>query len=620
MGDTASDTDAAVAGLLLASPDAIILTGDDGRIVEFNAGAEAMFGWTRAEVLGERVGDVVVPLRMRAAHEAGMQRMRDGGAPRVIGKRAEMPGLRRTGEEFACELTLSQIKIGDTRFFAAILRDLSELRAALEAQRQSAEFLRSIADEQTSAILRYDGALRLSFANAAAMRFWGETAEEMLGRHFYDGMHPGSRAVIGALVAGLTPDAPSARTTQPKRSADGTLRWIDWTCRALFDETEGGGRTGLLFVGRDVTEQVAAEKARDLVEARFAAFVENAPVGMYLKDAKGRYVLANPEMANVFRRPVEEVIGLGASDLLPEALVAVIEDADAAVRRSGQQSAIEEHLPGAERYEWTLVVRFPIGHGPETMIGGFDIDITPIKRAESEVARARAALFQTEKLNALGAFAAGVVHELNNPLTILMGQAEMLAEETEGSPLAERAAMIERVVQRCGQIARSFLSVARPAPSQKVPLHLPDVVAAAIEVAAYTLRGADIAISESHVEALPEVEGDPDSLHQVLLNLVLNAQQAMTTVDGPRRLVIETQAGEDGRSVVLEVSDTGPGVPAEMVEKVFDPLYTTKAGAGGTGLGLAISRTAIEAHGGTLTLEPSEHGARFRITLPAARP
>jgi two-component system NtrC family sensor kinase len=208
--------------------------------------------------------------------------------------------------------------------------------------------------------------------------------------------------------------------------------------------------------------------------AGFAAFMRHAPVGMYVKDAGGRYTSVNPEMERVLGRKAPDLIGKRARDLLPPDVVAVIEAADAEVRRSGRPTAIEERLAGAESYEWTLVVRFPIEPpgGGAVQIGGFDIDVTAIKRAQAELERMREALHQNEKLSALGLFAAGVAHELNNRLSIILGQAELLREDPGEGALAQRVEMIARAAGRCSAVFRNALAMARGRPPARQPVDL----------------------------------------------------------------------------------------------------------------------------------------------------
>lgn len=614
------DPNAAFAGLLQFSRDAIVISDCDGRIVEFNKGAEVMFGWDRADVIGKSVGDMIVPHDLRAGHEAGMARLRAGGTHRVIGAPVEMRALRRSGQEFPCELVLSEIDLADTKLFAAILRDITGLRAALDEQRRMTDFLQSIFDDQTEVIFHFDAERRLTFANLAAVRLYGLTLEEMRGQHVFDDVHPDVLARLEAELDALTPEAPTIRSTDPKVLPDGRTRWMDFTNRALFDAD--GNTRGLLTVGRDVTERVQAEAALKASEERFAAFMHHAPLGMYLKDENGIYLMANPEMNHVFERPTADILGQHARDLFDPEFAAMIEDTDQQVLQSSRAIVTEQHNPDQDRYEWTLSVRFPVPSAEvdRTMVGGFNIDITPIKLAEEDLAEARAALFQNEKMNALGEFAAGVVHELNNPLMILAGQAEMLAEEAVDGPLAERAKKIEEVVARCGRIARSFLSMARRTPPRRDVLDVADIVTATLDVAGPALRRAGINLTYKNT-ALPfTVLGDADQLQQVLLNLILNAQQALADVPtGKRDINLETGPADDDHSVKIDVSDSGAGVPTEKVYQIFEPFVTTKSPQGGTGLGLSISRQMIEAQGGTLELVPSSSGARFRITIPASQ-
>ncbi len=152
--------------------------------------------------------------------------------------------------------------------------------------------------------------------------------------------------------------------------------------------------TGYQAVGQDVTDRHLARVKLAESEARFAAFMRNTPVGMYVKDAEGRHTIVNPEMERLFGRPTSELIGRQARDLVPAELVSAIEAADAEICSTGRPSAIEEHIPGEESYEWTLVVRFPID-SPEvgaTQIGCFDIIIIiGIRRMQAELERAQEA-------------------------------------------------------------------------------------------------------------------------------------------------------------------------------------------------------------------------------------
>ena len=240
------------------------------------------------------------------------------------------------------------------------------------------------------------------------------------------------------------------------------------------------------------------------------------------------------------------------------------------------------------------------------------------ERKEAEVAlqRSRDALYQSEKLSALGSLLAGVSHELNNPLSIVVAQAVMMERQSAGTELAERAQKIRKAADRCARIVQTFLAMARQKKPERTAVDLNAVADAAIELAGYGLRADGIGITRAFTHDLPRISADSDQLHQIVTNLIVNAQQAMASKNNLRWLEVRTALGPEPRTVILEVADSGPGIPPEARRRVFEPFYTTKAQGEGTGVGLSFSQGLAEAHGGRLTLVPSERGACFRLTLP----
>jgi two-component system NtrC family sensor kinase len=243
-------------------------------------------------------------------------------------------------------------------------------------------------------------------------------------------------------------------------------------------------------------------------------------------------------------------------------------------------------------------------------------DITARKAAEDERARQREALHQAEKLTAMGSLLANVAHELNNPLSILLGHAVMLGEEIEpGSEHAELVQRMHEAAERCAKIVRTFLDMARKKPTERREIQLNDLVRSALDLMTYGLRSRDIQIELDLDPRLPTVAADGDQLIQILVNLIVNAQQAMQEQAGPHRLRLATRAA--GGGIVLEVADNGPGIPPDVQKKMFDPFFTTKAEGKGTGLGLSVCRAIVQAHEGTIAARNRpEGGALFRIELP----
>ncbi len=245
-------------------------------------------------------------------------------------------------------------------------------------------------------------------------------------------------------------------------------------------------------------------------------------------------------------------------------------------------------------------------------------DLTPMREAEAELARQRDRLHQAEKLSALGSLLAGVAHELNNPLSVVTMQATLLEELAEGTPLAERAERIHAAAQRCARIVRTFLGIARQQAPRRGPVRVNEVLRGAVELIAYGLRTQGVTLEELPHEELPVVEADADQLVQVAVNLLVNAQQALAArAAEPRRIRLGTTPTAEG-GVRVTVEDNGPGVPAAIRARIFEPYFTTKPLGAGTGIGLAVCRNIVAAHGGTLEVDdsPALGGARFTLTLP----
>jgi signal transduction histidine kinase len=231
--------------------------------------------------------------------------------------------------------------------------------------------------------------------------------------------------------------------------------------------------------------------------------------------------------------------------------------------------------------------------------------------------RAQQQKLQAEKVSALGQLLAGVAHELNNPLSVIVGQAAFLRRDAGGEPVATRAEKIASAADRCARIVRNFLSLARQQAPERRKVMLNDVVREAAELFAYQFRVDNVEVSFDLADDLPLLWADPHQLHQVVVNLLSNAHQAMRETLKPRRMTLATRHDPRRARAFLEVTDTGPGISPEIQAQIFEPFFTTKPLGQGTGLGLSLCRGIVEAHGGVIRVE-SKPGQRtiFVVELP----
>src|SRR4029453_7507340 len=180
-----------------------------------------------------------------------------------------------------------------------------------------------------------------------------------------------------------------------------------------------------------------------------------------------------------------------------------------------------------------------------------------------------------EKLAALGSLLAGVAHELNNPLSVVVARAVLLEEQ--GDSATQGAALkIRPAAERCARIVRTFLAMARQQQPERGPVALNEVVTAALDIASYAIRTSSIDVSLDLADDIPLILADADQLHQVLLNLIINAQQSLQDSPGPRRIKVKSRFDARAGTVAIKVRDNGPGIPEHLRARVFEPYFTTK--------------------------------------------
>ncbi|MEK8030058.1 response regulator [Ideonella sp. DXS29W] len=359
-----------------------------------------------------------------------------------------------------------------------------------------------------------------------------------------------------------------------------------------------------------------------------SAIAESAPAALIVSDESGRIVEFNPAAEAMFQQPRSRAIGRRIAALVMPARHHALHEQAMARLRAGESSQQlgQMHLHGLRADGSELPIEMLMWR---TDLNGRAyytaslVDMTEVHNATQEIERQREALRQSEKLTAMGSLLAGVAHELNNPLAIVMGRASLLEEKCDRDPeLRAEAQRIRQAAERCGRIVRTFLNMARSKPSQRGPVSLNEMVRAAADMLQYGYRTHNISQELDLGEGLPPVVADSDEIGQVVMNLLINAQQAVASREGPRRVRVQSgvEPRRDNREprVWLRVEDNGPGVSAAVRQHVFEPFFTTKPDGLGTGLGLAMSRSLVRAHGGDLMLEAGSSlgGASFRLSLP----
>lgn len=386
------------------------------------------------------------------------------------------------------------------------------------------------------------------------------------------------------------------------------------------------GGVGKKPVGKRRGGQRLDDLQRDAVV--YAAVVDSALDAVIVVDEEGRVITMNASAEATFGYSKSEAIGRSIGALIvPDDHKQAHEAGMARYRATGVPHVLGRRVEMDARCKDGRIIPVELAitevRLPEARYFTANLrDLSAAKAAAAEIQSQRKALHQSEKLAAIGSLLAGVAHELNNPLSVVLGQATMLREELAGNPVLEgagaRARQIQTAAERCARVVRSFMAIARQHKAEKRAVAVAPLLDSAIELLAYGLRSNGVAVHRDYEMEMPEIFVDPDQLQQIIVNLIVNANQALQEVAGSRAIEIRAFVGSDGRARVV-VDDSGPGVPETIRAQIFDPFFTTKPLGAGTGIGLSISRGLAESQDGRLALIASSlGGAAFELTLPLA--
>lgn len=337
-------------------------------------------------------------------------------------------------------------------------------------------------------------------------------------------------------------------------------------------------------------------------------------------DRRGRIIHANEAFATRLKQPRERLLDRPLAECVGEDLALWLTAHDqSAVRPDGEQPESREVVDPVLNGPFMVTLTDLLDQNRER-VGTVLVarDRTPQSKVEAEREALRKQLTQSEKLAALGQFVAGIAHELNNPLQGVLGHLELL-RATKAFPreLRREVQTIYREADRAAKIVRNLLVFAGSRRVARRSVSLNRVLQKVVALRQAACRALDIEVVRHYDEKLPRVQSDPLLLHQVFLNMVMNAEQAIAATGRPGRIDITTAAADD--RVVATVHDTGGGIPADALTRIFEPFYTTKEVGKGTGLGLAIAYGIVQEHGGHISAaNHRDGGAVFTVELPGA--
>ncbi|MCG7908872.1 MAG: PAS domain S-box protein [Candidatus Thiodiazotropha taylori] len=620
-------SEASYRAIFNASEDSIFLHDKDtGAIIDMNEKACQSYGYSKEEFLKLNVGDIssgVAPYTMQDAGKL-IQRAVNGEHLRF-----EWHRKNKDGSLHWDDVSLMQASIGGEQRILAFTREITasklaaeKLRAS-EAQyreaniklRESEAFKSAIVENAMLAVITIDEHGKVVEFNPAAVEIFGYEKERAIGSNLADLIIP--KSMRQAHKKGLQHFMDTGDTRVLGKRMELSAMRADSSeipVEMSISSNRVGGSSYLTAFITDLTEKHSAEAAIRFSEDQYRAIFNTASDALILWDDQGKMVDANPaawEMSgynkeDFFNKPFDDFIHPSSYESFKKfkkdvATYKAASTETRAVRKDGSIIELESRS-------------IPMPYRGRPHILTITRDITEQKQIAEELAHQREALRQSEKLSAMGELLAGVAHELNNPLSILMGRTALMENKVTDPAIKTDIGKIHSAADRCGRIVHTFLSMARQKPAEHKSANLNDVVNSAIELLGYSLRTSGIELKTRLNLDIPNQNMDIDQIGQIIINLLVNAQHALLEQPEPRHLTVETGHSSDG--IYCRVSDNGPGITEDLKHRIFDPFFTTKDNNIGTGIGLSVSRGIAREHGGDLMLEESEIGAAFYIWFP----
>jgi PAS domain S-box-containing protein len=605
--------------LIEESPIAISLARS-GRIIYSNPKYAQMFGYQRAEELtGQFISDLYAPQSREKIKEISRRRDRGESAPTEY----EVVGQRKDGTQFIVHVSVAAVELADGRAYIGFLTDITERKRMEEALRQSEERFRTLVENIPGEVYRCLPTRPWQIIHNSAEI---ETINGHLVSDFLNGSLIYSDFIVAedlemvnsALEAGIARKKPFIIEYRIHH-ADGSIHWVEERGRAVYSEQgEPQWLDGVIF---DITERKRLEQELIDRERSYHTLVENIPGAVY------RCEPVPPWWTIHTSSEIEVISGFPTKDFLDKSIpfdwLIYPEDVERVNR--AMLTAIADKKPYVSEYRihhadgsihWLYEKGRAIYSEQEQplWLDGIFIDITERKQAEE-------ALRDTQKLASMGALAAGMAHEINSPLQVITGMTERIATQLESGQLDESwlkrdIATINRSGWNIANIVRSLLTYARESPGRLAFHNLNEIVKDTLLLTEHQLRTwSNINVVSDLGKNLPSLYCEHNQIVQVLINLLTNARDAMPNGG---KITIRTRYNAKRNRVVLQVSDTGIGIPKEMQEKIFDPFFTTKPVDQGIGLGLSIVFGIVKAHGGDIEVKSAlKQGTTFTIYLPS---
>jgi PAS domain S-box-containing protein len=595
------------------SINAIAMSDMEGMITYVNQACMRLWGGgDKGELLGKPYWELLKPDTVTITRDIGKAMFEHQSWE------GELAAKRKDGKELRVHVAASLVKDdrGNPIQTISSFMDVTEKIAAEKALKESEAKFRRFVEEMNDCYCVLQGS-KVVFTNARGAEMFGFSRDEVIGKTVHELLLP-------EIVKELE-DVYRKRRRGERRSPyyettiigkNGTSRPVELGVRVI----EYAGKSAISLVARDISNRKQIEEALRESEARFRAIFESAAIGIALVNVGGNPVTINPAFHGILGYTAEEFIGMDPDKYLyPEdAMMDAGLFTEMVAGKRDHYQVKKRLIRNDGQVIWaqqTLSLVRDVDNHPQYVIAMIE-DITEKIQAEEEAQRLEKQLQLAGRLAAVGELAAGVAHELNNPLTAVQAFAQLLVSRDDlDESVKKDLETIYREAQRATKITGNLLSFARRHKPEKKLVSINMIMEESLELHAYRMKLNNIEVNKNLDAKLPMTMADPHQIQQVFVNIITNAEQAIVEASNSGKLWIKTRA-LDGM-VRITFKDDGSGISEENLENIFDPFFTTKDVGRGTGLGLSICYGIIDGHGGRIYAESKPgDGATFVVEIP----
>ncbi len=614
-------------GVVNASYGAIIGIDKKGLCFLFNPAAEKMFLRTEEEMLGKSI-DCLMPERYKEAHNRGFKDIfKTKNFDRLTNKTYRVDGLRSNGEEFPLEFSFSVVAVKDETFIVSSGRDITDRVKKENALKESEQKFRQLFQDMPDAIFLTSldaGSKGLILdVNRAAEQQTGYTREELLNMNILSHLCADENVSQVALAREKEIEAnKEVRFVEKKIRKDKTEYWTEAILRII----SYNGTDVLLSINRDVTDKIIANEK--IIKLSYA--IEQSPIFVIITDPKGTIEYANRMALEITGYRQDELIGRSFRydefSIFPKKefknLWSTLET------ENSWHNEFEMNLKNDKKIFVSATV-FPIKNETNQVV-----NFIGMMEDRTDQRKLREQLIQAQKMESVGRLTGGIAHDFNNLLTVINGYSELASNiKTKDKKVHEYFKAIFRAGERASELVRQLLAFTRKQSAETKIVNLNTLIQDLTKMMS-RLIGTDIQINTKLDPKLSYIKADPVQIEQILINLVVNARDAINenkTGNSERKITIVTKTVsfdnasakaiadiKNGDYVLFSVSDSGSGMPKEVKDRIFDPFFTTKETGKGTGLGLATVYGIVKQNNGNIeVLSELNKGTQFNIYWPA---